>query len=267
LKKQFTVTVVQSNLVWEDVAANIDHFDKLLSVENLRSISTDLILLPEMFTTGFSMRSQALAESMHDRTATWLKEKSVALNCAIAGSAIIADEEKYFNRFLLAQPNQELVWYDKRHLFRMSSENDHYSAGQSHQCLEIQGLMLSPQICYDLRFPVWTRNPLPTEPGHYQIQTFVANWPARRRNHWLKLLQARAIENQCYVVGVNRIGTDGNGVEYCGDSVVVDFHGEIIFDMKSKAGLGHITFDMDALTAYRRDFSAWKDSDKFLTDT
>ncbi|MFB0971043.1 MAG: nitrilase-related carbon-nitrogen hydrolase, partial [Pseudomonadales bacterium] len=149
MKKQFTVTVVQSNLVWEDVAANIDHFDKLLSVENLRSISTDLILLPEMFTTGFSMRSQALAESMHDRTATWLKEKSVALNCAIAGSAIIADEEKYFNRFLLAQPNQELVWYDKRHLFRMSSENDHYSAGQSHQCLEIQGLMLSPQICYD----------------------------------------------------------------------------------------------------------------------
>ncbi|MDG1206343.1 MAG: amidohydrolase [Pseudomonadales bacterium] len=267
MSEYFDITVVQSDLVWENIAANIDHFDKLLEIEKFAETSPDLILLPEMFTTGFTMQSQALAETMQDQTVSWLREKSVALNCAIAGSAIIVDEGQFFNRFVLAQPKQDLVWYDKRHLFRMSQENDHYSAGQSHQCLEIGGIRLSPQICYDLRFPAWTRNPSPSALGHYQIQTFVANWPARRRNHWLKLLQARAIENQCYVVGVNRIGLDGNGVEYCGDSVVVDFQGEIILDMKSKAGLGHLSLDMDALSAYRGDFPAWKDSDRFQIET
>ena len=263
MSKQFAIALVQSDLVWEDIAENLRHFDSLLSTEKLHQAKPALILLPEMFTTGFSMRSQSLAENMQGSTVQWLKNKSTELNCAIGGSAIISDEGQYFNRFLLAQPNQDIVWYDKRHLFRMSTENAHYSSGQSHQRIDIDGLKLSPQICYDLRFPTWTRNPAPTESGHYQVQTFVANWPAARRDHWLKLLQARAIENQCYVIGVNRIGIDGNGIKYSGDSVVVDFQGEIILDMKSSAGLGNTIIDIDALSAYRQYFPAWKDGDKF----
>ncbi|MBV1877359.1 MAG: amidohydrolase [Pseudomonadales bacterium] len=258
MSSNLTISLVQSELQWENRGANLKHFDALLA--NLPS--TDLVVLPEMFTTGFSMASTRLAETMQGRTLQWLQQRADQHNIALCGSLIIEDQHRYYNRFVLAQPGQAVVSYDKRHLFRMGEEHEHYSAGSKQVICTINGFKICPQICYDLRFPVWSRNR-----QSYDLLLYVANWPARRRRHWLSLLQARGIENQCYVVAVNRLGSDANGTNYSGDSIIYNYDGAILLNLASKASIETICLEKQPLTQYRNDFPAWKDADEFILQT
>lgn len=251
------LTLVQAHLAWEDPVANREHFDQRL--QDIRE--TDLIVLPEMFSTGFSMNSKALAETMEGNTVMWLKEKAAAHNARVCGSLIIEDAGAYYNRFIVASPNGDLVKYDKRHLFRMSTENENYKPGEDRLTFEAAGATIFPQVCYDLRFPVFSRNDL-----GFDLLLYVANWPAARSQHWNMLLRARAIENQCYVVGLNRLGRDGNNVDYSGDSAVIDFNGATISSLDSNDTVTSIEIDVTLLEEYRRQFPAWKDADPFHMD-
>ena len=169
----------------------------------------------------------------------------------------MAAATNHFNRFILARPDSNIISYDKKHLFRMSTENENYQAGTQRVNFTLNGFKILPQICYDLRFPVWSRNT-----DNYDVLIYVANWPKARRHHWISLLQARAIENQCYVVGVNRVGSDKH-VSYAGDTLVYDFNGEVLLDLKDGAQIGEVTLNKADLVSYRHDFPAWKDADKF----
>ena len=246
------VSLVQSDLVWEDKQSNLAVFEKhITQIEK-----SDLIVLPEMFSTGFSMESERLAEPMSGPTVSWLTEQ--ADRFSICGSLIIEDKGQFYNRFILAEANGGMQYYDKRHLFRMAQEHQHYSPGTQRMSMMLKQFRLCPQVCYDLRFPVWSRNT-----DQYDVLIFVANWPAARRDHWLTLLKARAIENQCYVIGVNRIGTDAGGTAHAGDSVVIDFTGQVILNLKDQESVQSVTLDKDALALYRTSFPSWKDADGF----
>lgn len=193
------VTLIQSELVWEDIASNLTGFDnKINAIEE----DTHLIVLPEMFSTGFTMNAPALAQDMKGSAVKWIIEKSAEKNVDMVGSIIADDGGKFFNRLLWAKPNGEIFTYDKKHLFRMAGEEKIYSAGTKNITVELNGWRIRPFICYDLRFPVWTRNIA----NQFDAAIFIANWPERRSAHWKALLQARAIENQCYMIGVNRVG-------------------------------------------------------------
>jgi omega-amidase len=253
---QLNVTLVQTELAWESAPENLTHFDSLLN-----GVATDLVVLPEMFSTGFSMSSAALAESMEGPTVKWMLEKARSLNAVVCGSVIIEDQGRYFNRFVWMPPSGEIQHYDKRHLFRMSTEDDHYSSGGNRQIMEINGFRVCPQICYDLRFPVFSRND-----ESYDILLYVANWPAARRDHWQSLLKARAIENLSFVVGVNRIGVDGKNIEYAGDSVIRDYNGTALVDMASDDAVETITLDRLSLVEYRNSFPAHLDADSYKID-
>lgn len=248
------ITLIQTTLVWEDAAANRDHLARLIGMAG----QTDLVVLPEMFSTGFSMNAAALAEPMTGVTVNWLSGLAAELQTAICGSVIIKDNGQYFNRFLFVGGDGRIEKYDKRHLFRMSTEQEHYSPGTDRAVIELKGFRLFPQVCYDLRFPVFSRNDL-----NYDLAIYVANWPAARRHHWLALLAARAIENQSYVVGVNRIGRDGNGVVYSGDSIAFDCNGSALMDAKDGEGCFHVRIGRQHLDEYRASFPAWKDADGF----
>ena len=253
-KEKLQVALLQTSLTWEQPGQNIDHFTSLIE----QTEGTDLIILPEMFTTGFSMNAEALAEPMSGDSVAWMQATAARKQTAICGSLIIIEQGQCFNRFILARPTGELVTYDKRHLFRMSEENDHYSPGTDRLTFDLGDCRVFPQVCYDLRFPVFSRNDL-----GFHLMIYVANWPAARRAHWRTLLAARAIENQCYVVGVNRIGTDGNDVAYSGDSLAVSFDGTILLDLQDHRQSGHVSLDLAALDDYRARFPAWKDADPF----
>lgn len=254
MSRTLQLCLIQTQLAWEDPAANRDHLAQRLA----NAGTADLIILPEMFSTGFSMNSNVLAETMQGDTVTWMTQMANRHEAAICGSLIIVEDGNCYNRFVLAQPSGEIATYDKRHLFRMSTENDHYNPGQARLTLPVGGIRIFPQICYDLRFPVFSRNDL-----GFDVMIYVANWPAARREHWRTLLAARAIENQCYVVGVNRIGVDGNGVEYAGDSLAINFDGSILQDLGDADTAANLSLDFAALTAYREQFPAWKDADPF----
>ncbi len=262
-KDQLAITLVQTELVWENPEANRDHMTRRLS----DLPETDLVVLPEMWSTGFSMASERLAEPMAGSTIAWMKAMAGNLEVPIAGSVIIEDQGRHFNRFCLALPNGDIQHYDKRHLFRMAGEHKHYAAGHSRPVFELHGYRLLPQVCYDLRFPVFMRNRnhhrSVDHEESYDLMLVVANWPARRRHHWRTLLQARAIENQCYVVGVNRIGIDGNDVEYCGDSIVADFEGMLLADLREEDAVHRVVINREDLVNYRNGFPAWKDADEF----
>jgi predicted amidohydrolase len=249
------LALIQSGLFWQDPAANRQHFEPLLE----QARGADLVLLPEMFSTGFSMQSAELAEHEDGPTTRWVLEQAQRINAVIAGSLIIqAADGSYRNRFLWARPDGSLAWYDKRHLFRMAGEHKHYAAGSEQVVLELKGWRIRPLVCYDLRFPVWSR-----DAGGTDLLLYTANWPALRRQHWNRLLPARAIENLCYVAAVNRIGEDPKGFAYSGDSQVLDYQGDSLLNAGAESGVFRITLSGSELTAYRERFPAHLDADPF----
>lgn len=255
MNSHLRVTLVQTELAWQDPAANrrnlASHFRGLAG-------HTDLIVLPEMFSTGFSMDTGTLAEEMNGPTVGWLREEAAALGCVIAGSLIIRDAGQCFNRLVWARPDGSLDTYDKRHLFRMANEQQYYAAGTRRLVTEIKGWRVCPLICYDLRFPVWSRSR-----GDYDLLLYVANWPQRRAHAWAALLKARAIENLSYVVGVNRIGRDGNGTTYVGDSVALDFLGQPLSSEGGGDRVETVVLDLESLQSYRNSFPALLDADPY----
>jgi predicted amidohydrolase len=252
--RDLNVALVQQPLAWQDADANRARFAELLAPLAGR---TDLVVLPEMFTTGFSMGAAELAEDMGGPTVEWLRATAARLGAVVTGSLIVADDG-YRNRLLWARPDGTLAAYDKRHLFRMAREHEHYAAGQDRVVVELHGWRVLPLVCYDLRFPVWSRNR-----GDYDLALYVANWPAARRYAWSTLLRARAIENLCYVVGVNRVGTDGAGIDYAGDSVALDPLGQPLAELGAAAAVTQVALSAEALTNHRRRFPAHLDADAF----
>jgi len=248
------VTLVQTELIWEDVESNLSMFDAL--IDNIQD-DTHLIVLPEMFTTGFTMNAAGFAQNMDGSSVKWLRDKSRQKNADIVGSIIVDDKGNLFNRLIWAKPEGDMFTYDKRHLFRMAGEEKVYSAGDKNITIDVFGWKIRPFVCYDLRFPVWTRN----IDKQYDAAIFVANWPKRRSEHWKLLLQARAIENQCYVMGVNRVGTDGNGHPYSGDSSIIDPWGDILFQKHDEACIHTTNLSYDVLKKCRESFPAWMDAD------
>ncbi|MCC7245792.1 MAG: amidohydrolase [Saprospiraceae bacterium] len=214
------VSIVQSALLWEQKSKNLHHFSHLLAPLKGR---TDLIVLPEMFNTGFSMNAAPLAEPMDGDTVTWMKQQANSLGAAITGSFICKEDGHYYNRLVFMRPDGHFDCYDKKHLFALAGENEPFTAGKKRILVEWMGWHIRPLICYDLRFPEWSRQ---QPEAHHDLLIYVANWPVRRAHHWKSLLTARAIENQCYTIGVNVIGQDGNGLEYSGDSTIVDYSGQ-----------------------------------------
>lgn len=249
------VTIVQTELRWHDAAANRERFTT--TIENLGN-ATDLIVLPEMFTTGFSMAAPQLAETMDGESVAWMRDMAAASNAAVCGSLIISDRNNYFNRFVCAFPGGELECYDKRHLFRLADEQQHYAPGTERITFAVKGFRVCPLVCYDLRFPVWSRNR-----GNYDLLLYVANWPERRHHAWETLLRARAIENLSYVVGVNVTGRDGNDITYRGGSAIIDYLGEDLAGLGNSEGTTAADLDLGNLSAFRERFAFWKDADDF----
>jgi predicted amidohydrolase len=213
------VTLIQSDIIWEDRISNLKKYqEKINQIE-----STDLIILPEMFTTGFSMSPKSISENMNGETIQWMKQNAHKMNSAICGSIIIEEDSKYFNRFIWVNPDGSIHHYDKRHLFSFAGENENYTPGNEKIIIEYKGWKICPLICYDLRFPVWSRNS-----EDYDLLIYVANWPDKRKSAWKSLLTARAIENQCYVIGVNRVGEDSKNY-YSGDSSLINALGETLY--------------------------------------
>jgi predicted amidohydrolase len=262
--RDLRVTLVQSATHWHDAAANRAHFDARLGA--LEPGGTDLVVLPEMFSTGFTMASAEQAETMDGPTVAWLRAQAARLDAAVCGSVVIDADGAYVNRFLAALPGGDLVVYDKRHLFRMAGEDAHYAPGGERVVFTFRDWRICPQVCYDLRFPTFCRNRLGDGGAAYDVLLFVANWPAARALHWRTLLAARAIENQAYVVAVNVIGTDGAGVVYRGDSGVWSWSGEPLAALADADADAALALDGVALRDWRGAFPAWKDADAFTLD-
>ncbi len=214
-----SVSIIQSDIIWEDRLSNLKNYqNKINQIE-----STDLIVLPEMFTTGFSMNPKDISENMNGETVQWMKDNASKMNSAVCGSIIIEEDDKYFNRFIWVNPDGSIHHYDKKHLFSFAGENENYTSGSDKLIIDYRGWKICPLICYDLRFPVWSRNL-----EGYDLLIYVANWPDKRKLAWKTLLTARAIENQCYVIGVNRIGKDTKNY-YSGDSSIINALGETLY--------------------------------------
>ncbi len=260
------VSLIQAATVWHDAAANRELYGAL--VRPLQG-STDLVVLPETFTSGFSNEAIHHAETMAGDTVAWMSALAVEIGAVVTGSVILRDGDQVFNRLLWARPDGSVVHYDKRHLFRMAREHERYAAGRDRLIVELKGWRICPLVCYDLRFPVFMRNGRAAEsPGgmDYDLLLFVANWPAPRRHPWRTLLRARAIENLSYVVGVNRVGRDGNDLDYAGDSAVIDFVGEALVDCGSEPLVVTSTLSWARLQAHRDRFPAWMDADRFTLE-
>lgn len=255
--RDLRVSLIQRELHWEDPAANRAQFESDIASCG----ETDLVILPEMFSTGFSMDVDKNAEPDDGPSRLWLQAQAQRFQCAVTGSLPIRTDAGIFNRLYFATPEGDLHRYDKRHLFRMSAEHEHYQAGTERMVLEWRGWRICPLICYDLRFPVWSRNR-----EDYDLLLYVANWPQKRRHHWRSLLLARAIENQAYTVGVNRTGIDGHGLHYSGDSLAFAADGEVLFDCMNKNGVHTTVLDAARLELYRRKFPCALDADDFQLD-
>lgn len=255
------VTIIQSETYWESVSANLAMFEeKIWQIEE----ETDIIILPEMFSTGFSMSSERLAEPINFTAFKWMKQMAQQSKAVIVGSLIIKESGNYYNRLIWMEPDGNYTHYDKRHLFRMANEHSHYSPGEERLIVEYKGWKICPMICYDLRFPVWSRNTSNEEDElNYDLLIYVANWPAARVNAWDTLLKARAIENLCYSIGVNRIGEDGVNVLYNGHSAIIDPKGNELFFANDNEVIHTATLSLQELVAYRKKFPAYKDADDF----
>jgi predicted amidohydrolase len=253
----FRISLVQQPLAWHDAPANRAQFASVLAP---LAGTTDLVVLPEMFTTGFTMQPEEYAEPADGATRAWLLEQARNLDAAVGGSVSVDDGGRYFNRFMLALPGGPTYWYDKRHLFRMAGEHRKYDGGDHALIIEWRGARLCPLVCYDLRFPVWSRRRPELD---YDLLIYAANWPAARRYAWMTLLRARAIENQAYVAGVNRVGDDGHGVAHVGDSVVLDFTGQPLLELHDQPQAVTVALDLEALRGWRDRFPAHLDADAF----
>ncbi|MFT3748689.1 MAG: amidohydrolase [Agriterribacter sp.] len=263
-----SLTTVQTNLFWENRDANLQMFEsKICSIAD----KTEIVILPEMFSTGFSMRPEKLAEKMDGFTVNWMRNISAKKKVILTGSLIIEDREQYFNRLIWMLPDGNFGWYDKRHLFAFAGEHKHYTGGEKRLIASVKGWKINLQVCYDLRFPVWVRQQN-TNSGilydkqkipEYDLVIYVANWPQRRNHAWKTLLQARAIENQCYVAGVNRVGDDGNGIYHSGDSMIVDPLGEVLYTKADTEDIHTAILQKDKLEEVRSKFPFWKDADNF----
>jgi predicted amidohydrolase len=288
------ISLIQTELFWENKTQNLAHFSALIdAIEN----ATDIIALPEMFTTGFTMQPELFGETMSGETVKWMLQIAKEKNAVITGSIIIEETNSlpvgegrggaiYFNRLIWAQPDGKIFHYDKSHLFTLSGEEQHYSAGKEKLIVEYKGWKICPLICYDLRFPVWCRNGRQSTPdsyrddsrqsgnsvlplsngeqeGVYDLLLFVANWPERRNTAWKTLLQARAIENQAYVIGVNRIGNDGNNIYHSGDSSVIDPMGDVVFSQSDLPFVKTFTLSKERLLYVREKLPFLNDADGF----
>ncbi len=259
-----TVSLVQGDTRWRDPAANRDYYARLCT--SLAGRNSDLIVLPETLFTGFSNEAVDQAERMDGEGVHWMRDLAHRLDAVVCGSLLICDGQQVYNRLLWMRPDGQWVQYDKRHLFRMADEHEHFTAGANRLIVELKGWRILPQVCYDLRFPVWLRNRGNTEtPGgmEYDLLVFVANWPAPRRQAWRTLLRARAIENLACCIGVNRTGCDGNGIDYAGDSVVLDAQGRALVECGMVPQIATVSLDPNILQAHRKRFPAWLDSDIF----
>ncbi len=269
-----TITTIQTNLVWENKNANLQLLGK--KINGLQE-KTEIVVLPEMFSTGFSMQPKLFAETMEGETVQWMKEISSSNKIILTGSLIIEENEQFYNRLIWMLPNGEFGYYDKRHLFGLAQEDKYYTAGNKRLIASVKGWKINLQICYDLRFPLWARNRIvpieksieeesqksPETRPEFDVLLYVANWPERRSHAWKTLLCARAIENQCYVIGVNRVGVDGNNVSHSGNSLVIDPLGEVLYHMADEEDIFTITLQKEWLNDVRKKFPFWKDADDF----
>ena len=266
-----SITLIQPNLVWENKSANLDLLEQ--RIKGIKE-STQLVILPEMFSTGFSMKPEILAETMEGKSIEWMKKMASEKKIILTGSLIIEEEGKYYNRLILMLPTGQFGYYDKRHLFAFAGEHQHYSPGNKRLIASINGWKINLQICYDLRFPVWARQSFPVspEPGketapEYDLLVYVANWPQRRNIAWKTLLRARAIENQCFVAGVNRVGEDGNNIYHSGDSTLIDPLGEIIYEKTGEEDVFTYVLQKEKVDEVRTKFPFWRDADPFNLST
>ncbi|MGY5352360.1 amidohydrolase [Wenyingzhuangia sp. IMCC45533] len=257
MQNSLNVTLMQTDIQWKDSQANMVYLDSQIS-----PLKTDLIVLPEMFNTGFCMDAKDIAEPMDGNVVTWMIKKARELNCAICGSVSVTENNNYYNRFLFVTPKGIEDYYDKKHLFSYGKEDTIYAAGNTITTINYKGFKIKPFICYDLRFPVWSRNV-----DSYDIALYVANWPAKRAFAWNSLLTARAIENMSYVIAVNRIGIDGNHLRYQGDSKVIGPLGDEITTCKDQPTMKQITLKKDSLIATRNRFKFLEDRDFFKFDS
>lgn len=254
--RDLTVALAQGVLHWESPADNRNYFEAMIRDSGQ---SLDLIVLPEMFNSGFSMNAAENAETMDGPSVAWMSAMAHSEQAAVCGSLAIAQDGAVYNRLVFARPDGAISCYDKRHLFRMAGEHERYAAGKSKIIIDWRGWRICPLVCYDLRFPAWSRSP-----DDYDLLIYVANWPRARRTHWRQLLIARAIENLSAVIGVNRVGMDGNDVSYSGDSMVIDAMGNLLLDPGEEVGLHICTLERQTQRDYRDSFPAHMDADRFV---
>lgn len=255
-----TISTIQTNLLWEEKSANMRMLEQKIS--GLQE-KTELVVLPEMFSTGFSMNPAGLAETMEGETPQWMKRVSRENGVILAGSFIAEENGHYYNRLVWMLPNGQYGHYDKRHLFAYAGEDKQYHPGNKRLIASVKGWKINLQVCYDLRFPVWARQQSGTEGPEYDLLIYVANWPERRSHAWKTLLCARAIENQCYVIGVNRVGSDANNIYHSGNSLVIDPLGQVLYHMADEEDIFTITLQKEKLEEIREKFPFWKDADSF----
>lgn len=252
-------SILQTNLFWEDKGANLAHLaEKIMGIDQY----TEIIVLPEMFNTGFSMQPEKYAETMDGPTIDWMRRLAETKKAIITGSLIIKEDNQFFNRLIWMLPNGELGYYDKRHLFAYAGEDQHYTPGNKRLIASVKGWKINLQICYDLRFPVWARQSK-GDASEYDVLLYVANWPEKRNHAWKTLLTARAIENQCVTIGVNRVGVDGNNIAHSGDSLIIGPLGEVLYHCAYEEEVFTITLQKEEIENVRNQFPFWKDADFF----
>lgn len=262
MSNTLTFTLIQTQLHWEDKAANLQMLEQKI---NSIDVKTEIVVLPEMFSTGFSMQPEKLAEKMDSTTVNWMKKIAAAKKIILTGSIIIEENGHYYNRLIWMLPNGQYGYYNKRHCFGFAGEDKHYTPGNKRLITSVKGWKINVQVCYDLRFPVWARQQSfnADAAAEYDVLLYVANWPERRNHPWKTLLTARAIENQAYVIGVNRVGNDGNNIYHSGDSMVINALGETLYHKVHDEDIFTITLEKETLEETRNKFPFLKDADTF----
>lgn len=257
--EELAIALIQMDIVWENKEANLFNYNQTIDTLKQEHPGIDLIILPEMFSTGFTMNPAPVAETMQGATIEWMKEISADYEVALCGSLIIEENGKFYNRFVFVKPDHSFVYYDKKHLFAFAGEDEFFEAGNEQVNLIYKGWSINLFICYDLRFPVWCKNT-----NLADLMIFVANWPDKRIHHWKALLPARSIENQCFVIGMNRLGTDANDLSYSGQSSIYDPTGNNILNMGSKDGYAVCLLHKNMIAETRDKTPFWKDWDSFV---